>query len=113
MKKLLKNTRTFFNNIGGWYEGWYQVNVSQRDVIYAFYGFNHFNFAKKYAEKRHKRNGLKHWVVPAGKGAESLVVFNTREKDSLQAQGLMSRRVKAYDLMKAAYHTSAQNNKKK
>lgn len=82
--------------------------MSQKDVIYSFYGFGHFKLAKKYADKRHERNELKHWVVPSGRGAESLVVFNTKEKDLLQAQNLMNRRVRAYDLTKSAYHTAGQ-----
>lgn len=109
--KTLKNIKTFFINIGGFFRGWWQVHVSQKDVIYSFYGFGHFRFARKYADKRHERNGLKHWVVPAGRGAESLVVFNTREKDLMQAQDLMNRRITAYDLMRSAYYT-AQNKSK-
>lgn len=113
MKKLLKNIVRFFNNIRGFLGGWWQLYVSQKDIIYSFYGFNHFAFAKKYADRRCRRNGLKHWVVPSGRGSEQLIVFNTREKDSMQARGFMSRRVKAYDLMKASYHTSVQQPKKK
>lgn len=106
MKALLINIKNFFANIGGWRKGWWQVNMSQRDIIYSFYGFGHFELAKKYADKRHARNGLKHWVVPSGKGAEQLIVFNTQEKNTMQARGLMSRKIRAYDLMKASYHTA-------
>lgn len=106
MKKLLSNIKGFFL-------GWYQLRISQQDIIYSFYGFNHFNFAKKYADKRYKRNGRKHWVIPAGKGSEQMVVFNTIEKDLLQAQGHMNRRVKAHHLSKSAYHTAGAGQTKK
>jgi len=113
MKKLFKNIKALFSNIRGFFGGWWQLNISQKDAIYSFYGFGHFRLARQYADKRHKRNGLKHWVVPAGRGAEQLVVFNTREKDMMQVQGHMSRRVKAHDLTKAAYHTAGQGQTKK
>jgi hypothetical protein len=112
MKALLTNIKVFFANIVGFFKGWHQVNVSQRDVLYSFYGFNHFEFAKKYADKRHKRNGLKHWVVPAGRGAEQLVVFNTKEKKALQHSGLMNKKLTVNDMLKAAYYFTGTPKKK-
>jgi len=105
--------KEFFRNLKGFLKGWWHVNISEKDVVYSFYGFNHFNLAKRYADMRLKRNGLKHWVLPAGKGSEMLIVFNTREKDSMQAQNLMNRRITAYDLSKGCYYIAEQKRKKK
>ena len=112
MKKLLKNIKAFFNNLRGYFAGWWQLHVSQKDVIYSFYGFNHFEFAKKYAHKRQDRNGYLHWVVPAGAGAEQLVVFNTREKKRLQQMKLMNRKLTVNDMLKTAYYFTPDKKKK-
>lgn len=113
MKKLIKDIKRFFNNIRGFLGGWWHVTASQKDVIFSFYGFNHFNFAKRYADMRKERNGLKHWVLPAGSGAEQLVVFNTKEKKRLQQLNLMSRRVTVNQLLKDAYYFTPDTSKKK
>jgi hypothetical protein len=113
MKTLLTNIKVFFANIRGFFEGWYQLNISQRDVIFSFYGFKHFDFAKKYADKRQRRNGYMHWVVPAGKGAEQLVVFNTLEKKMLKRRGMMSKKLTIYDMLKSAYYVTPITNVRK
>ena len=109
MKALLKNIRAFFNNIRGFFGGWYTVNISTRDSIYSFYGFGHFRFAREYADKRKERNGYLHWVVPAGRGAEQLVVFNALEKKNLQRAGLMPKKLTIHDMLKAAYYRTPAN----
>ena len=88
------------------------VHFNQMDVIYTFYGYGHFNLAKKYADKRKERNGLLHWVVPAGAGAESLVVFNTKERKQLQRIGAISDRINVNVLLHDAYYTTTMKTPK-
>lgn len=106
MKKLLASVRTFFTNVKGFIAGYRMVHFNQMDVIYSFYGYGHFKLSKKYADRRKERNGLLHWVVPSGKGAESLVVFNTKERKQMQRLGLMSKKVDVNLLLHDAYYTT-------
>ena len=109
MKSLFKKIKDFFNDLRGFQKGWWQLHVATKDIVYSFYGFGHYGLAKKYADKRSARNGYKHWVVPAGKGSEQLVVFNALEKKRLQRLGLMSRQLSVKDMLDIAYYWS--NNK--
>ncbi len=106
MKKIFAALRGVYNNIKGFREGYNMVHFGQKDVIYTFYGYGHFRLAKKYADMRKERNGLLHWVVPAGSGAESLVVFNTKERKQLQRIGAISKRIDVNILLHDAYYTT-------
>jgi hypothetical protein len=111
MKKLLNVVKRFFSNLSGWAHGFWILKISTKDRLYSFYGYSHFKFAKQYADKRYVRNGLRHWVLPAGQGAEQLVVFNVVEKKLMKRQGHIGKHVTVKDLLKAAYYVTPINGK--
>lgn len=100
----MKNIKTFFNNIKGWIQGSWQMYISQKDVIYSFYGFGHFGLAKKYADRRNLRNGYRHYVLPAGRTSEQIVVFNSHELKALKRAGLVNKRVTIEILLNESYY---------
>ena len=104
MKKTWTNIKTFFNNIKGFFQGWWQMHVSQKDIIYSFYGFGHFALAIKYADRRNLRNGYRHYVLPAGRASEQLVVFNSHEVMFLKRAGLVNKRVTIEILLNESYY---------
>ncbi len=99
----MEKLKTFFNNVKGYLVAKGQLR-SEKDVIFSFYGFNHYNHAIKYANLRRDRNGKQHWVLPAGPKSEQLIVFNSEEKKRLQRLGFMSKRVDIKMLMEQAYY---------
>ena len=104
MKTIWRHIKEFFRNIYGWIYGLWILYISPSDKIFSFFGYGHFSFARKYADKRARRNGLRHWVLPSGSGAVQLVVFNIREKKMLQHIGLMSKHVNINTLLNQAYY---------
>jgi len=101
----MKKLKAFFNNLKGYFAARKQLR-SEEDIIFSFYGFNHYTHAIRYADLRRDRNGKQHWVLPAGAKSEQLIVFNSDEKKQLQRLGLMSKRVTIKMLMEAAYYKS-------
>ncbi len=104
LKTLLANISTFLYNIKGFIISWWQVNVSQKDIIFSLWGFSHFSLAKEYARKRSIRNGLRHYVLPASRGATQLIVFNSRELKDLKRGGFVNKRVTIEVLLREAYY---------
>ena len=109
MKTILKNIGRFFSNIWGWLSGLWIMYVSTKDIPFSFYGFGHFGIAKKYADKRKRRNELMHYVLPAGAGSEQMVVFNSREMKQLKRMGLMSKKVTIEVLLRESYYFTKKN----
>ena len=109
MKTILKNIDRFFNNIRGWGLGLWILYISTKDIPYSFYGFGHYGISKKYADKRKRRNELMHYVLPAGRGSEQMVVFNSREMKQLKRLGLMSKRVTIEVLLRESYYFTKKN----
>ena len=103
MKKLWRTIKSFLNNIKGFFMGFWILYIYPKDQIFSFYGYGHFRFARDYADKRVKRNGLRHWVLPAGKGAEQLIVFNIVEKKMLTRRGFINK-ININDMLKQAYY---------
>jgi len=97
---------SFWDNIFGFLSGFWFVNFTNKDRIYVFWGYSHWRFAKRYADKRTQMNGLMHHVMPTGRKSEQLIVFNSKERKAMQRKGLMSKKVTALDIMKSAYHTT-------
>ena len=104
MKKILNIIRTVIHNIKGGYEGWRMVHTAEKDMIYTFYGYGHFRFAKRYADLRKERNGKRHWVMPVGRGADGLVVLNISEKKMLQRLGKINKHVTVNMMLNEAYY---------
>ena len=104
MKTILKNIGRFFNNIRGWFAGLWILYISTKDQIFSFYGYGHFSMSREYADKRKRRNGLMHYVLPSGAGSEQMVVFNSREMKQLKRLGLMSKRVTIEVLLRESYY---------
>ena len=103
MKTIFKVIKRFFRNLGGWFYSIWILRISQSDIPFGIYGYNHFSFSKKYANKRKKRNGLRHYCLPAGRGSEMLIVFNSKEMKALKRKGFMNKRVTIAVLLSEAY----------
>ena len=107
LKTLVGNISEFLSNIRGFFAGFWQMYVSQKDIIYSFTGFNHFAMARKYCDRRTKRSGKRHYVIPAGRGSQQLIVFNSVEGKQLKRLGLMNKRVTIEVLLRDAYYWSS------
>jgi hypothetical protein len=127
-KKLLKlkvsnwfktcwfNIKEFFQFIGTWFKGMWNVFISTKDELRLFKGWGHFWMAQKYADIRTKRSaknkyagGKMHYVLPAGEA--SLVVVNSREVQALKKTGYFSKSLDINKVLRNAYYISGEATK--
>ena len=66
-------------------------------MVKVFYGYGHYKYAKKYADRRHEADGKTYYVLPYG--TESLIVVNR-----LELQGMFRAKVDIAQKLKHAYY---------
>ena len=103
MKKLITKLGSiyqliinFFINCAGWIHSIWILGFNNTDKPWIFYGYNHFELAKRYARKRYKaypcdkdQLGKQQGVLPYQE--VKLLVCSPLELKILQKKGLMKR----------------------
>lgn len=110
----MKKIKALFGNIKGWMFSIGLIYLSSHNKIASIWGFAHWKFAKKYANKRHEMDGKKYYVYPSG--VDSLIVFNSIEMKDLKRKGFIKKGVNitiAALLEGSYYFTPDPTNKKK
>lgn len=94
-----------------WIKNLYFAFFTSKSRPRIFVGYNHFWFAKKYADRRTKMSSYnevagrkRHFVLPADD--YSLVVINRLELNDLKARGKVSNKMNIEYLLKNAYYIS-------
>lgn len=115
-KDLWFNIKEFFQFIGIWFKGMWQVFISTKDRARVFEGWGHFWLAQKYADIRTKRSaknkyagGKMHYVLPAGDA--SLIVLNSLELKNAKDKGIFPRSLNINQVLKHAYYISGEATK--
>lgn len=118
MKKLLIQLSKFFGTIAGYVENFFInlfgvirspfILIGRTKKPQVFYGYAHFYFAKKYAQKRYfffkgdDKLGRRQCVFPYQE--DRLVVFSPLDVKYLQKRGLISRERNYTKYVKQSYY---------
>ena len=80
------------------------IYLSSNNRIVSIWGFAHWKYAKRYADKRHSIDGKRYYVFPSG--LDSLIVFNSIEMKDLKRKGFIKKGVKIdiNTLLNTAYY---------
>ena len=94
----------------GW---WFSVRSLQTNFLCAkvFYGWQHYKYAKKYAERRNNIDRKAYYVLPFGD--ETLLVANRIELQALKDKGVVKKDLNHKDFLEQAYYRVVSNGVKK
>ena len=118
MKKKLQAIWAEIVLIGKWINNLFFVFLTTKTEPHVFYGYGHYWFAQKYADRRTKMSMLNkycggkfHYVLPAGN--YSLIVLNSDEIQNARKRGVINKSFTIDKVLKAAYYVSTGNKKLK
>jgi hypothetical protein len=95
--------------IWSWIKNLFFVFLTTKSTVRIFYGYGHWWFAKKYADRRSRMSkvnkvarGKRHYVLASGD--YSLVVLNRIEIMNLKAKGVINKSLNIHEILKNAYY---------
>lgn len=108
----MKELKAFYENLKGWIFSVRMVHFSSKSRIASMWGWGHWKYAKKYANKRHEIDGKRYYVYPAG--PEMLLVFNSIELKDLKRRGFVSKgaKIDVSTLLRDSYYYTSNKKKK-
>jgi hypothetical protein len=107
-----QHIKSFFFHIKLWIRNFWFVFFTTKSQFHVFYGYGHYWFAKKYADKRtkisniqkHAGGGKKHHVLPWGQ--YSLAVINRLEINEFKSRGILKKGINILTLIEQSYYTT-------
>lgn len=102
LKKGYYYVRYFLRNLYGFFRSYSIVYLSNKNRIYIFYGYGHWWLSKRYADKRHKMDNRRYYVLPFIH--EDLLVVSANDRTELTRRGIMRKGITIEKLLKASYY---------
>ena len=110
----MKKIKEFFMNQRAMFDGWrFSIKAMTTHHLCAkiFYGWQHYKYAKKYAERRNNIDRKAYYVLPFGD--ETLLVANRIELQALKDKGVVKKDLNHKDFLEQAYYRVVSNGVKK
>lgn len=101
----MKKIKEFIRFQVGMLQGWLFSKKSLYSTTLCakvFYGWQHFKYAKLYADRRNKIDNKCYYVLPFGE--DTLIVVNRLEMTALKTKGVIKKELKHNDVLEMAYY---------